>query len=321
MTSWTDLVAPFLACAAGLPAVTLSFLLWRRTRDRSFELLTTGLGLLALIAFLLSLGIFLAAARLVSNPDLRFVAWNSTFLLAFVSLLVLRRFVSSVLPGPERPFPRLFTAVSALVYVAILVLAFALTPPTLDFTGRTVYAVSAVYYLGGFAGPAWRLWRSRSRAPSWLAGVFARAPLVLGVPVSLLAVWEVLRWAGVLPADSPALGPLAFVFLFGDVARDLFAVLMRGPEASSHTSGALSADEARVVRITARCVAAPLTAREREILRLLLAGWRNSDIARRLGLSPNTVKNHVYNVYQKTGAANRVELLRMSDAQGESPSQ
>jgi DNA-binding NarL/FixJ family response regulator len=62
-------------------------------------------------------------------------------------------------------------------------------------------------------------------------------------------------------------------------------------------------------------VANPLTRRELEVLALLLEGWRNRDIAERLGLSPNTVKNHVYNVYQKTGAANRVELSSLGEAE------
>ena len=68
-----------------------------------------------------------------------------------------------------------------------------------------------------------------------------------------------------------------------------------------------------VSRIASRCVANPLTKREKEVLGLLLDGWRNQDIAERLGLSANTVKNHVYSVYQKTGAANRVELASLAD--------
>jgi hypothetical protein len=62
---------------AALPAVTLALVLWRRSRDRSFELLATGLGLLGALVFLLSVGLFLMAAQLVANPDLRFVLWNN----------------------------------------------------------------------------------------------------------------------------------------------------------------------------------------------------------------------------------------------------
>jgi LuxR family transcriptional regulator, maltose regulon positive regulatory protein len=48
-------------------------------------------------------------------------------------------------------------------------------------------------------------------------------------------------------------------------------------------------------------LAEPLTEREREVLRLLLEGASNRKIARRLVLSVNTVKRHVYNLCGKLG--------------------
>ena len=307
MLPWSELVSPVLACLAGLPAVTLALLLWHRTRDRSFELLATGLALLAVLVFLLSVGIFLLAARLLANPDLRFVLWNTTFLIGFVSLVVLRRFTVLVIPGPQavRTFPRLFSAVSALVYGTVLVLAFALTPPAIDFEGRAVYALSAVYYLAGFGGPAWRLWKARAVVPSWVARLLARGPAFLLPPALGLVIYEGLRWAGWL-SRWPSLGALISVVFFSMVAVELFRILGTEDRASSETPTSDLGE--RVRRIASRCVAEPLTKRELEVLALLLEGWRNQDIAERLGLSPNTVKNHVYNVYQKTGAATRVEL-------------
>jgi DNA-binding CsgD family transcriptional regulator len=52
-----------------------------------------------------------------------------------------------------------------------------------------------------------------------------------------------------------------------------------------------------------------LTEREWEIVALLGEGLANKEIAARLSISPATVKNHLYNVYQKTGVKSRVELL------------
>lgn len=315
MIPWTDLVAPALAFAAGLPAVTLSLLLWRRTKDRSFELLATGLGLVAILAFLLSVGIFLLAAKLVSNPDLQFVLWNTTFLLSFVSLVVLRRFATLVIPGPrgERTFPRIFSLVSAVVYGGLLVGAFALSPPVWNFHGRLVYALSALYYLAGALGPALKLWRARAVVPGWVGRLLHRGPLALG-PLSLgLVGYEAIRWLWV-PAESwPSLGPLAALAAFGLVTVELFLALVKGGSeaVAEHSSGGATAD--RVRKLASRCVADPLTKRETEVLALLLDGWRNQDIADRLGLSPNTVKNHVYAVYQKTGAANRVELMGLGE--------
>lgn len=44
-----------------------------------------------------------------------------------------------------------------------------------------------------------------------------------------------------------------------------------------------------------------LTRRERDVLRLLSSGHRRETIARRLGLSPNTVRTHVSGVLEKLG--------------------
>lgn len=53
-----------------------------------------------------------------------------------------------------------------------------------------------------------------------------------------------------------------------------------------------------------------ITAREGEIVRLLIEGRTNEEIAARLFISNHTVKNHVHNVYQKLGIGNRVRLVQ-----------
>lgn len=56
----------------------------------------------------------------------------------------------------------------------------------------------------------------------------------------------------------------------------------------------------------------PLTARERQILALLAGGTSNTDIARQLGISINTVTRHLTHVYAKIGAENRVQAIRQA---------
>jgi DNA-binding CsgD family transcriptional regulator len=51
-----------------------------------------------------------------------------------------------------------------------------------------------------------------------------------------------------------------------------------------------------------------LSAREEEVYLLLVSGSSNQDIADRLFIAPGTVKNHIHNIYEKTGALNRVDL-------------
>ena len=52
----------------------------------------------------------------------------------------------------------------------------------------------------------------------------------------------------------------------------------------------------------------PLTARELEILALVVAGQSNREIAEGLVLSERTVARHIANIYEKTGAHGRAEI-------------
>jgi DNA-binding NarL/FixJ family response regulator len=52
-----------------------------------------------------------------------------------------------------------------------------------------------------------------------------------------------------------------------------------------------------------------LTPKEAETLMLLARGDGNNDIARRLGVSPHTVKTHIYHVFRKLGVNNRVQAV------------
>jgi DNA-binding NarL/FixJ family response regulator len=53
----------------------------------------------------------------------------------------------------------------------------------------------------------------------------------------------------------------------------------------------------------------PLTGREAEVLRLVAGGLKNRDIAVRLDLSEQTVKNHLTGILHKLGAANRTRAV------------
>lgn len=52
-----------------------------------------------------------------------------------------------------------------------------------------------------------------------------------------------------------------------------------------------------------------LTEREREVLALVAEGARNPAIARQLGISPKTVRNHLSNVLSKLQVADRAEAI------------
>jgi pimeloyl-ACP methyl ester carboxylesterase/DNA-binding CsgD family transcriptional regulator len=52
-----------------------------------------------------------------------------------------------------------------------------------------------------------------------------------------------------------------------------------------------------------------LTEREREVLELIAQGRGNDDIARRLAISPKTVRNHVTHIFEKLGATTRSQVI------------
>ncbi|HEY9593209.1 MAG TPA: helix-turn-helix transcriptional regulator [Spirochaetia bacterium] len=54
-----------------------------------------------------------------------------------------------------------------------------------------------------------------------------------------------------------------------------------------------------------------ISAREREIVVGVLSGLGNNEIAARLFISPRTVEKHLYNIYQKTGIRNRLQLFNL----------
>lgn len=54
-----------------------------------------------------------------------------------------------------------------------------------------------------------------------------------------------------------------------------------------------------------------LTARETELTRLIYEGKSNQEISRLLFISESTVKTHIYNIFRKMNAKNRIELIRM----------
>jgi DNA-binding CsgD family transcriptional regulator len=52
-----------------------------------------------------------------------------------------------------------------------------------------------------------------------------------------------------------------------------------------------------------------LTARERELAKLVLQGFSNLEIAKRLVLSPHTVGDHIKAILEKVGAHSKRELI------------
>jgi DNA-binding NarL/FixJ family response regulator len=52
----------------------------------------------------------------------------------------------------------------------------------------------------------------------------------------------------------------------------------------------------------------PLSQREREIVALVAQGYKNKEMAEKLFISEQTVKNHLHNIFDKLGVSDRLEL-------------
>jgi DNA-binding NarL/FixJ family response regulator len=58
----------------------------------------------------------------------------------------------------------------------------------------------------------------------------------------------------------------------------------------------------------ARSERSPLSAREREIVSLVAQGYKNKEMAEKMFISEQTVKNHLHNIFDKLGVSDRLEL-------------
>lgn len=86
---------------------------------------------------------------------------------------------------------------------------------------------------------------------------------------------------------------------------------------------ALPADDMFVMRLLHRSIgrmysreANPLTIRETAVLSLAAEGLSTGAIAQQLGISSNTVKNHLRNVHQKLGVRCRAHAVAIASRAG-----
>ena len=92
-------------------------------------------------------------------------------------------------------------------------------------------------------------------------------------------------------------------------ARDPGGLPRRVPPCSRAAADLLADRRSRVGEVE-------LTAREREVLGLVVDGLANKQIARRLGISEKTVKGHLTNLFQRIGVSDRTQAALWAERTG-----
>jgi len=115
-----------------------------------------------------------------------------------------------------------------------------------------------------------------------------------------------------------AAGARAYV-LKADASTDLFSAIRAVLRGETFVSPALSEDGRRAVQRAVEVDQAMLSAREREVLRLLTRGQRNKEIAIHLGISPRTVETYRSRLMQKLNVNNLPDLVRFAIQAGIAP--
>jgi DNA-binding CsgD family transcriptional regulator len=205
--------------------------------------------------------------------------------------------------GAGRLVSRSISVLGVLAPVAILVLP--LDAPARALVLRYgLYGAYVLVVLGYFLVLSVAAFRRAARIADEWKRVTLRGTCVLlwcGLPFLLTdALWPWLQVeGGWLPRALNFQG--VFLAAFGVFYGFRWAALFRlvpTPERD------LAYDQAKVAAVD-------LTDRERQVFDLLFQECSNQDLVARLGISLGTAKNHVYHIFQKTGASSRRELVRM----------
>lgn len=231
------------------------------------------------------------------------------------------------------------TGINAAVYALVIVLVRRMSPPSARRGGypaaaeilaatviaKSVAAValvasSALGFKGGLALLNAEAWKLGGYVLSGLAmaafGAVSRGPLspdeppaikpllrAYGLCAIVFAPMGLIEYA-VEKAGIPGLPYLStdhlFYLAWNAVSMSAAVRLFRPDASGSRLLGSVPAERVRALG---------LSSRETEMALMIARGLANKEIASELGISPATVRTHIYNLYRKAGARSRVELI------------
>jgi DNA-binding CsgD family transcriptional regulator len=129
----------------------------------------------------------------------------------------------------------------------------------------------------------------------------------------LLGMWKIaLLYALLLAGAATLLAWIEYHYLVRTISTEFYIVLIAvgfaglglwaGHRLTAKPRGAFETNHAAIASLG-------LTARECEVLEQLAAGKSNKEIARTLGISPNTVKTHVARLHEELDVRRRTHAI------------
>jgi len=100
------------------------------------------------------------------------------------------------------------------------------------------------------------------------------------------------------------------VMLLSSLALNLLLLLNLGSFVSAYYGPVIEA-KASHLDLDRLCAEFRFSTRERDIVQMILKGKSNKEIEQELFISPHTVKNHIYHIFQKAGIKSRGQLVNM----------
>jgi len=117
------------------------------------------------------------------------------------------------------------------------------------------------------------------------------------------------RW-GVVPITAGAIALFVIAqLLAGSIYQAASAALVLALTGAITHAAILFARQRAAVEVVPVAASSPLSSRETEVLRELVTGGRNAEIAARLGISERTVKAHLASIYLKLAVETRAAAV------------
>lgn len=280
----------FLACIAGAASISQTLLIWQRYRKVVIRRYAWFLCALFLILLAFLVGLYAEITSISPAPVVRAIVWilqaGGGVLFIVVCPYLFNALVGRIMPSWEKA---LFLALDAAVVLA------ALANLAVPAATAIAYALAGVLFamiLYGLVFTAVNL-RNIGEPP------LRRALLIF---LCLTAVFFPLMLLDVATSEG-FLNNLAqpVYFLALTCLTVVFGVKYLNRPGYSHKG-----------KLTDYFLSAfGITEREAQIIGLLMDGASMKRIGDTLFISPKTAENHVYNVYQKLGVRNRVQMFQM----------